>query len=124
MASIAAAGSQEVGVERFQAVKDGLLERRRGLLRRVTAVQHDLRRRHDDDSAERASELENDEVLEQLDEDTSREIADIDAALARIREGSYGRCTACGEEISAQRLEVLPFARTCIDCARVSEEPS
>ena len=45
-------------------------------------------------------------------------IARIDRALARIADGSYGECTACGEPIAAKRLELDPAIPTCIACAR------
>lgn len=41
-------------------------------------------------------------------------LAEIDAALARIEEGTYGRCEVCGEEIPEGRLRARPAARTCI----------
>jgi DnaK suppressor protein len=44
-------------------------------------------------------------------------LADVDAALARIAEGSYGRCAGCGGEIPFGRLEVRPRAATCVKCA-------
>lgn len=45
-------------------------------------------------------------------------LADVDAALARLDAGTYGRCTSCGNEIAAERLEALPWAAHCIDCQR------
>ena len=45
-------------------------------------------------------------------------LADIDAALARLAEGSYGTCQACGRPIGAERLAARPAARTCIGCTR------
>lgn len=44
-------------------------------------------------------------------------LEEIDAALARLAEGAYGVCTACGEPIDPARLEVRPAARTCVACA-------
>ena len=44
-------------------------------------------------------------------------LAEIDAALARIRAGRYGTCERCGEPITAGRLEARPTARRCIECA-------
>ena len=44
-------------------------------------------------------------------------IADIDGALARIAEGTYGICQSCGVEISELRLEALPATTLCVDCA-------
>jgi RNA polymerase-binding transcription factor DksA len=43
-------------------------------------------------------------------------LAEIDAALARLDEGSYGRCETCGEAIPLERLEAIPHARTCVGC--------
>jgi DnaK suppressor protein len=44
-------------------------------------------------------------------------IADIDRALAKIDDGTYGTCDVCGEEIGAARLEALPAAARCVECA-------
>ena len=44
-------------------------------------------------------------------------LADVDLALARIADGSYGTCERCGEPIGAGRLAARPAARTCIRCA-------
>ncbi len=41
----------------------------------------------------------------------------IDRAIARIDEGKYGICEGCGSPISPARLEAMPAARFCIDCA-------
>jgi DnaK suppressor protein len=44
-------------------------------------------------------------------------LAEVDAALARLAAGSYGRCEGCGGAISPDRLAARPVARTCIACA-------
>lgn len=44
------------------------------------------------------------------------ELREIDAALRRIEDGSYGTCTDCGIEIPRERLHVRPTAQRCIDC--------
>jgi RNA polymerase-binding transcription factor DksA len=49
--------------------------------------------------------------------DARTNLTDIEAALARVDDGTYGRCTDCGEPIAAARLEALPAASTCIGCA-------
>lgn len=41
----------------------------------------------------------------------------IDQALARIEDGTYGRCVECGKPIADDRLEVIPYTPECIDCA-------
>ncbi|WP_323791272.1 TraR/DksA family transcriptional regulator [Nocardioides sp.] len=44
-------------------------------------------------------------------------LAEVDAALARVAAGTYGRCEECEEPIGEGRLEARPAARTCISCA-------
>lgn len=44
-------------------------------------------------------------------------LAAVDAALATLEQGSYGRCVACGGEITSERLDARPTASTCITCA-------
>lgn len=52
-----------------------------------------------------------------LAESTSRQIAEIDAALARIDAGTFGICEGCGSRISSERLEARPMASLCLTCA-------
>ena len=52
-------------------------------------------------------------LLQQLE----AEIGDLDAALRKIDEGTYGRCEVCGGDIQADRLEAMPGTRTCIEHA-------
>lgn len=47
----------------------------------------------------------------------TRSIADIDRALAKIDAGTYGRCDECGKAIGRDRLEALPAASRCVECA-------
>jgi DnaK suppressor protein len=46
----------------------------------------------------------------------------VDEALRKIEEGTYGRCEDCGEDISVERLKVLPFAIYCVDCQEKREQ--
>lgn len=46
----------------------------------------------------------------------------IEEALERIDEGSYGDCIVCEGKINVERLEAVPYARLCIECARESEK--
>ena len=84
---------------------------------RVGRIEADLRREHDRDWAERAAELENDEVLEGLDDLGRAEVQAIREALRRIEGGTYGFCVECREAIDEKRLQAQPTARTCINCA-------
>ena len=53
-------------------------------------------------------------VLDRLQE----QLLDVNRALDRIEEGTYGICTNCGKPIQPERLEALPWAELCIDCQR------
>lgn len=88
------------------------------LLKRVDRITGDLRKPGDPDWQERATELENDDVLEGLDDASRAEATAIRAALQRLDAGTYGRCARCGQEIAAARLAALPSATTCVVCAR------
>jgi DnaK suppressor protein len=57
-----------------------------------------------------------------LDERETAELRLLDAALSRIDFGTYGRCTDCGEEISAARLQASPHAPRCIACQTKAEQ--
>lgn len=48
-------------------------------------------------------------------------VEQITAALNRITQGTYGRCTRCGQQIALARLEVLPYAAACIECQSHAE---
>jgi RNA polymerase-binding protein DksA len=56
-----------------------------------------------------------------LEQDAGQVLAEIEAALKRIDDGTYGSCGGCGKEIPAERLEAVPWARLCIEDARKAE---
>jgi RNA polymerase-binding protein DksA len=56
-----------------------------------------------------------------LEENSEHVLAEIDAALRRIEDGTYGQCTNCGKQIPPERLEARPWATLCIDCQRQRE---
>jgi DnaK suppressor protein len=64
----------------------------------------------------------NQEIAFRLGERESQLVADIDQALLRIDEGSYGTCARCGKEIPERRLEALPTARYDADCQSLIEQ--
>jgi DnaK suppressor protein len=101
----------------YEALRAELSTRIETLSRRADNIEADLRKPGDRDWVERATEIENDEVLDSLDEVTRAEIAQLRHAIWRIDHGSYGRCEHCGGDISYARLEALPGAATCARCA-------
>lgn len=58
-----------------------------------------------------------DPVLLARHDSLTRTLEDIRVALARVEAGTYGRCVRCGREIPAARLELRPFATSCVPCA-------
>lgn len=70
----------------------------------------------EDQSVERAD----DEVLEDLGRAGLKEIEVIRAALDRIENGTFGVCARCGDDISDERLDVIPHTPLCRTCAQGS----
>ncbi|MEW6416679.1 MAG: TraR/DksA C4-type zinc finger protein [Nitrospirota bacterium] len=66
-------------------------------------------------------DLSEDISLKQL--STHREnLLKIDEALRKLDEGTYGKCEDCGEDISEERLKLIPFAIYCVDCKEKREQ--
>lgn len=84
---------------------------------RLHRIESELDEEHSKDWEEAAVEHEGDEVLQQLGQSGQEEIARIRAALQRLRDGTYGECVRCGDQISAERLKTLPETPLCKDCA-------
>jgi DnaK suppressor protein len=73
------------------------------------------------ESADLAMRDENEEMALKLGDQESQMVADIDQALLRIEEGSYGICVRCGRPIDERRLEALPTARYDSNCQAAIE---
>jgi len=110
----------------LQTLRSRLQLRRRVILeasRRAVAEIDQLRGAERDPEVEEGSQSEQQQFdLSRLGEMEQGEIGQIDAALQRIEAGQYGICRDCGEVIDAGRLEALPFALDCPDCAARREE--
>ncbi len=61
------------------------------------------------------------EIDYSLEENSEHVLRAIDAALQRIEDGTFGICETCGQPISEERLEAIPYATQCIDCRRKGE---
>ena len=104
----------------IEHLREMLLARRTALLHQVDRVENDLRAldENTESELEEGAQEENlSRVLSGLDDRSQAEIDAIDAALTRMADGEYGRCTDCGEPIPLERLEALPTATTCVECA-------
>ncbi|HZS30523.1 MAG TPA: TraR/DksA C4-type zinc finger protein [Gaiellaceae bacterium] len=112
--------------------RDALLEERGRVERALAGLREDHAGSLDDEVEEGEGNGDNHlgdsasatlgrEIDYTLGENSEQVLAEIDAALARIENGTYGTCTNCGNEIPVERLEAYPAASLCIDCKRRAE---
>lgn len=104
--------------------KQRLLDLRETYNRKIGIIDADVHHRNEPvekDFAEQATQRENDDVLNALNQDAKHVVSQINSALHRIETGDYGICTECGAEISEGRLEIVPYAALCIKCAEKSD---
>ena len=76
---------------------------------------------YDNHLADTATETYDRELDYSLEENSEHVLTEIDAALKRIDDGTYGQCTNCGTQIPEERLEARPYATLCIECQRHRE---
>src|SRR5580765_8956131 len=102
-----------------------ILMRRRDALRQALAgdlsLLKELRAQNSGDVVDAALDSAQDEISSQLAEVESRELASIENALVRMKEGQYGVCEGCSCSIPMARLNALPYATLCIECQREAE---
>ncbi len=101
----------------YQDKKEQLKKLQLEMTKRLESLKKDLSRGYSSDSEEQALERENDEVTEDLRDETEQELIQINEALSRIEKGEYGICKSCGNTINPDRLEILPYSTLCINCA-------
>jgi RNA polymerase-binding protein DksA len=75
----------------------------------------------DNHIAETATVTLDREIDYTLEENSEHVLAEIEGALKRIEEGTYGVCVNCGKPITEERLAAIPWATHCIDCKRLVE---
>jgi DnaK suppressor protein len=102
-----------------------LVGRRAELRKRIGGALRDLRTYKTSDSsgdsADLAFDTGSEEVSSQLAELEARELGQVERALGRLKQGTYGICEGCQKKIPVSRLNALPFSTTCIDCQREME---
>ncbi len=103
----------------IDGLKGQLLQEQQRLQDLLTNTQRHLHRTDpvSADFAEQAVETENDEVVQALDQGAQIELSQINKALMRIENGSYGTCVVCGKLIQTERLKAIPETPFCILCA-------
>ena len=111
--------------DRVALFRKKLVEKQRQLLEEVGKTVLYGKGQEDDsikDLGDQATTAYTREFLFELGNGDRRILKEVQAALQKIEEGSFGSCERCGEAISDKRLEALPFARYCITCQRAVEE--
>lgn len=104
----------------LERARGRLLARRDELAQRARRTEVDLHREHDPlvaDFADQAIQRSNEDVLREIGASAREQLREVNRALERIEAGTYGRCTRCGHAIGRARLETLPEAEWCADCA-------
>ncbi|MBX9624214.1 MAG: TraR/DksA family transcriptional regulator [Gemmataceae bacterium] len=100
-----------------------LLVRRTELRKRLGVELSDLSRgkQPSGDAADVAFESSGEEIATQLAELEAKELAQVERALRRLKQGTYGKCEACSAKIPVARLNALPYSTLCIACQREME---
>ncbi|HEY6105603.1 MAG TPA: TraR/DksA family transcriptional regulator [Anaeromyxobacteraceae bacterium] len=100
--------------------KETLLRRRHRLVRLQGDAESEgrtLREGRSPDWVDQASDEGAAQLLADLTDRERAEVAEIDAALARIERGAYGKCLSCGGPVERGRLKAIPEARQCLACS-------
>ena len=111
--------------KRLEQFKKRLEDRQSELRRMVSSRQQDGRNQGEDvaqDIADKAASSYNKEFLFTQSTNERQMLGMVDSALARIREGTFGECISCGNEINPKRLDAVPWTRYCIDCQEKLEK--
>jgi len=105
--------------KKLETFRKRLEERQLALRKTVSRTEEDGRIADQDtaqDIADRAASSYTKEFLFSQSNNDRQLLQMVETALLRIREGEFGECVSCGEEINAKRLEAVPWTRYCISC--------
>lgn len=109
----------------IEKMKDNLLAQKAEILKSLEIQSEDMKSLiktvESGDEADVASDAIDRTLLNAMGAQDANRLQQINSALDRIKQGRYGFCLECGAEISQPRLEALPYAPLCIDCASASE---
>jgi DnaK suppressor protein len=111
--------------KKLDGFKKRLEERQRELRQTVSRTAQDGREADLESAQDVADRAANSYTKEFLFSQSSSErqiLQMVDGALVRIRDGSFGECISCGEEINPKRLEAVPWTRHCIECQEKLEQ--
>ena len=108
-----------------EKMKEKLIEQKNTILGSLAAQNEDYKKivegGESGDEVDVASDVVDGRLLESLGAQDSNRLQMINNALDRIKQGPYGRCLVCKEEIPEERLEAIPYAFMCINCQSRNE---
>ena len=118
-------GNPLMDKKRLDYYKKKLIARREELLRDIARNQQEGREADEDPTVDLADKAANSYTKEFLFGQTHSDRALlqlVDDALVRIKDGSFGECVSCHEELQQKRLEAVPWTRYCISCQEKKEK--
>lgn len=106
----------------LDAQRAGILAQQAHVAASLTEVRHARDGEQDDEHDPEGPTLTAEwSRLTGLQDDAVRQLAELDKALTRIEDRTFGFCLSCGQPIARERLDARPMATLCIDCARQAE---
>ena len=111
--------------KKAETYRKRLIAKQEELQRQVSKSEQDGRQIDEDttqDIADKAANSYTKEFLFHQSDDNRRILQLVSEALDRLKNGSYGHCVACQEEVQVKRLEAVPWARHCIECQEKQEQ--
>src|SRR6476620_1742420 len=117
--------SRDMEKKKLDVFRKRLEERQQSLRKTVSRTEEDGRIADQDtaqDIADRAASSYTKEFLFSQSNNDRQLLQMVESALLRIREGVFGECVSCGNEINAKRLEAVPWTRYCIECQEKLEK--
>ena len=102
-----------------------LMDKKNGLLSELAKTKNaeeETTEESTQDIADKAVSSYTREFLYSLNDSERNTIQQIDQALARIDEGTYGFCLNCGNALNEKRLTAIPWSRHCVDCQELAEK--
>jgi DnaK suppressor protein len=116
--------SKDMDKKKLDTFKKRLEERQQALRKAVSRTEEDGRVADQDsaqDIADRAANSYTKEFLFSQSNNDRQLLNMVETALQRLREGTFGECVNCGNEINSKRLEAVPWTRYCIECQEKKE---
>lgn len=111
--------------KRLEYYRKKLQAKREELLKNIARTEQEGREADEDPTVDLADKAANSYTKEFLFGQTNHDrfiLNLVEDALGRMKDGSYGHCVHCHEEVQQKRLEAVPWARHCISCQEKQEQ--